>query len=233
MGGRCGCARVLRRRVPDAALSVLRQLAAGAQLAAPCPPAAQAARIIGGPWLLGATMCCVAQLPPQPALLPSPSARRLSIAAQLYIVCSLPRYFHGWCAAGGPLAQPGLLHDAHRLFQGARALLLGSASPYWLPPPAEPPGQEAQCRCLLTFLLLSGGLALPLLLEAARTARLFEQHQQERREAQLPAERGMHARIYSSVHGLFRNGPLPLVCACFGALVVCWDISTLASLPVG
>ncbi|KAL4425202.1 hypothetical protein ABPG75_009218 [Micractinium tetrahymenae] len=150
----------------------------------------------------------------------------LSAATQLYVLTSLPRHFRGMCA--GPLATPPLQRDAHRLFQTAKVLLLGSPMPYWLPAGdgADSLDAQGECRGLLSFLCLGCGLALPPLLEARATVQLFERHQQERRAGGLLPEQGVLAALYSSLHGTIGGGLQRLAVASYLLLVLCWDVST-------
>ena len=133
--------------------------------------------------------------------------RSLSALAQLVALRPILPFFRGFCQPGGALDQPQLLRGVSRAYAALHRVLLGTAVPTWHSCErggggcAEPGVAAAavECQTLLTWLLLSLGLALPLLAEAASAARLFRHHERQRAAEGLPQEGGPCAEFYRGV----------------------------------
>jgi hypothetical protein len=63
-----------------------------------------------------------------------------------------------------------------------------------------------ECAALAAFCQVGLGLLAPLLWDALASARLFRAHQQQRRQAGLAPERGLHASFFAFVDGLTLEG---------------------------
>lgn len=105
-----------------------------------------------------------------------------------------------------------------------------------LPMPVAPwvrPDDQARCAALLAFFQVAFGALLPLLYTAFGEARLFLLHQQDRRAAGLPPERGLHASAYAWLWCVTLGGSsaftAALVCVLLG---VAWDYTAFFSVPV-
>ena len=83
-------------------------------------------------------------------------------------------------------------------------------------------GAAGKCAVVTRFCQLGLGLLAPQLVAGLSEARLFQHHQQQRRQAGLPPEGGMHAAAYDSLWLLMLGGSgvhaclifLPLLAAC-------------------
>ena len=146
--------------------------------------------------------------PPWAAPVPTSLAPRSpSALAQLVALRPNLPLFRGFCQPGGALDQPQLLRGVRRAYATLHRVLLGTAVPTWHSCErgdggcAEPGVAAAavECQALLTWLLLSLSLALPLLAEAASTARLFRHHERQRAAEGLPQEGGPCAAFYRGV----------------------------------
>lgn len=90
---------------------------------------------------------------------------------------------------------------------------------------------DAQCATLLRFFQLVSGLA-SLVWQAASQAPLHAAHQRERREAGLPPERGISARLYALVADYADPEMRPhLWLAAALAVGLCWQLALGVSLP--
>ena len=104
-----------------------------------------------------------------------------------------------------------------------------------LPPPivaiAAPPPRARRCATLLTFLQFALGVLLPLLCIGLGEARLFQLHQRQRWDAQLPLERGWRAAAYDWVWwaSLGASGPHTALLCCLGLPFV-WFFASVAHL---
>lgn len=130
------------------------------------------------------------------------------------------------CAAA-PFVHPAGQKQTRQLYRLINALanLLGSSIPTAGPSPAAAePTHAARCASLILWLRLCLGLLAPLLHEALGEARLWRQHQAQRRAAGLPRERTRLARVYRAVYWLFwEDSAVHLSTVCLLLLAAAWD----------
>jgi len=112
----------------------------------------------------------------------------------------------------------------------SRLSLLSYLSPL---PASIDAGMEAipECATTLRFFQLVIGALLPLGWQAATEARLFRQHQEQRRRAGLQPERGLDARLYAAILVITEDEvarPFFWLLA-FMLLGLCWDGAAMLS----
>ncbi|KAL4440230.1 hypothetical protein ABPG75_003231 [Micractinium tetrahymenae] len=113
---------------------------------------------------------------------------------------------------------------AARLLQQARFTSFG-------PTPVETLAEaHAECAAALSWLLLVPGTVLPALAQAAAECRRFRQHQRQRAQLGLPAERGWAAHLYGLLEGAADALSAPQALAAgWIALGILSDLARLAS----
>ena len=84
----------------------------------------------------------------------------------------------------------------------------------------------AECAAVLSYLQLSGGLVLPLLVHAALESWLFQEHQRQRQQCGMPAESSPMRWLYDAVNGLSEAlDGVTLATAVWMALGTLWKLS--------
>lgn len=152
---------------------------------------------------------------------------RWSLLAQAVLVGTTMPHARHVCGAA-PLSHPAVHAALRRVYRSAQLVACLTPLPVSASLPDPPP--EDQCTSLLHFFQLGLGLLLPVLWQTLSEARLFPQHQRERRAAGLPPERGLEAAVYSFVWKLTMDG-MALQAALFAWMLLstCWDqVSLLA-----
>ena len=137
---------------------------------------------------------CGHTLPSHPPVTapPVPGCRSFSVAAQLVAVLTAWPHIRPICT-NSFFTHPSTKAGTHSIYQ----LISMLCRPVLLPiSPIVQPDAAAECMTVISWLQLTCGLVLPLLLELGVAARLFQVHQQQRRQAGVPAQRGCHVAVY-------------------------------------
>lgn len=152
------------------------------------------------------------------------------MATQVALVANSVSWAGHMCTAQ-QLAAPAARAHTRALFALLSPLSHVSPLPVFSLGGVEPPAAEVQCATLLRFSQLVCGLAA-LVWQAATQARLHAAHQQQRREAGLPPERGASARILGILGELFADPLVRLQRWLAAALAVglCWQLALAVGL---
>lgn len=147
---------------------------------------------------------------------------RLSLGAAMHVAVAVTAWpFNAGICATAPLAHDVAQACTHRIYAALSCLS------YVLPLPVAPatrPDEGAQCATILTFLQLSVGTLVPLMMHAVSEARLFQHHQKQRWQAGLPLLGGAQAAAYDSIWWGTLGGSRPHTCLAGGLLLAaCWD----------
>lgn len=147
---------------------------------------------------------------------------RLSWVAQLVLLATLLPHLRDVCA-GPLLSHPVMQRRTHSL----HTLLSHAGTP--LPLIREIEGApEDECAVTLSFLQITLGALLPLLLDTLAAARLHHEHERQRRAASIPLERGLVPAAYRVVHSLLlSDGSLPVPLLAVGLVAATWDLASL------
>lgn len=172
-------------------------------------------------WLSAAALP-VPVLPSSHACPAHPWPCSLSWAAQLVLLATLLPHLRTVCA-GPLLSHPVVQRRTHALHR----LLSYAGSP--LPLSSAVEGSPAdECAVTLSFLQVACGVLLPLLLDTLAAARLFHQHERQRRAACIPLERGLAPAAYRGLHALLlSDGSLPLPLLAMALVAASWDFTAL------
>jgi hypothetical protein len=155
-----------------------------------------------------------------------------SILAQAVLVGTTMPHARHVCSATA-LSHPAVHAALRRVFHGAQVAACLTPLPVSATLP-DPPAED-QCTALVTFFQLGIGLLLPVLWQVLTEARLFQQHQRERRAAGLPPERGLEPAVLDFAWKLTMEGMALQATLCAWMLLsACWDqVSFLCRSSVG
>ena len=148
------------------------------------------------------------------------AARSLSVAIWLAVACNALQYTPHICGAA-PLAHPTAQRLTHHTYEWLSILA------YLLPQPLSvvvQHGALGECATVIRFFQFGLGLLAPQLAAGLSEARLFQRHQQQRRQAGLPPERGVHAAVYDFLWWLMLGGSgVHTSLVSLALLAACWD----------
>ena len=100
--------------------------------------------------------------------------------------------------------------------------------------PASPePSSQQECVVLILWLRVAVSVVAPLLYEALADARLWRQHERQRRRAGLPPKGGMQAALYRAVCRVSScyDSPLTAAIICWLLLAVSWEWCATIAAP--
>ena len=144
----------------------------------------------------------------------------MSLSIWLAVVGTSLRFTPRICGTA-PLAHPARQRLTHLIYEWLRTLA------FLLPQPLSVTvqhGAVAECATVIRFFQFGLGLLAPQLAAGLAEARLFQRHQQQRWQAGLPLERGVHAAVYDSIWWLMLGGSGVPACLIFVPLLAaCWD----------